>query len=41
MLAQDGQPIAYIRRDQNLFVLNVAMPKKIIQANQLAMITTS
>ena len=39
MLAQDGQPIAHIRSDRNLFLLGVAVPGKIMEANQLAMIT--
>lgn len=40
MLAQDGLLIAHAKRDQNLFVLDVAISGKIMQANQLAMITT-
>lgn len=41
MFAQDGRPIVYAKGDQNLFILDVTIPEKIMQTNQFAMITTA
>ena len=38
---QDGKPIAYARRDQNIFVLDLDMQGKIIQINGIANTTTT
>lgn len=41
-LMQDGQPIAHVRRDRNLFILDIATTGKVIQVNaniQAMMIT--
>lgn len=38
LLTQDSLPIVWAKKDQNLFVLDVATPKKIIETN--AMMTT-
>lgn len=40
LLMQDGIPIAHTRRDWNLFILDLAAPRKVIQVNTQAMMTT-
>lgn len=42
LLMQDGLPIAYARRDRNLFILDLATPGKVMQVNTniQAIITT-
>lgn len=40
MLMQDGIPIAHVRRDRNLFILDLATPGKVMQINVKAMMTT-
>ena len=38
---QDGKPIVHAKRDQNLFVLDFAIPGKIMQVNGIANATTT
>ena len=41
LLMQDGKPIAYVKRNRNLFVLDFAMPGQIMQVNGIANATTT
>ncbi len=40
LLMQDGVPIAHAKRDRNLFILDLAAARKVMQVNTQAMITT-
>lgn len=39
ILMQDIIPIAHIRKDQNLFILDLTISEKVMQVNTQAMIT--
>lgn len=40
MFAQDGQSIIYVKKNQNLFILDVTILRKIMQANEFTIIST-